>query len=296
LAGGVLGTAGVVALLVRSLSNGPPARPEFKPAPPPTGQVRIASTPAGARVFLDGVAAGITPARIDRVETGRKHALRLSLDGWQAWETRFVLTNTVRPLEFEALLRKAASVPADPRDGGARPARQARSDPERPELLPVVSPDAKGKGTGNIQVTSRPPRAEIYLDGVRTGRRTPATLRGIPAGMLHAVQLSLRGYAPSQETVKLARNRVSRLKVALGKKDSKKTRAGPVSLDSVPRGAVVLVNGKRLKQVTPVTLTLAQGKPCKLEVRLKGHAPWKRVISALQGMRLALTARLKKKR
>jgi hypothetical protein len=49
-----------------------------------------------------------------------------------------------------------------------------------------VVPEAT-EGEGGILVTSRPPRAEIYLTGP-TGKRTPATLRGVPAGLLHAVR------------------------------------------------------------------------------------------------------------
>jgi hypothetical protein len=230
----------------------------------------------------------VTPAQIDGVEPGRKHALRVTLDGWQPWETRFVLTDTSRPLEFEALLRKApASKPV------ARTTRVARPESPAQPALQVVVADAKGKGKGSVLVASQPPRAEIHLDGIRTGKRTPATLRGVPAGLLHAVQVSLTGHAPAQKTVKPARNRLIKVQLVLKKGAQEESGAGAVTLDSFPKGAVVLVNGKRQKQLTPVTLTLSTLS--KLEVRHKGYKPWRRAVSPVQGVNLAYTAHLKRR-
>ena len=57
-------------------------RPTFEPLPDPTGRVAVESTPAGARIELDGVDTGLlTPQTFEGLRVGR-HVVRLSLDGF----------------------------------------------------------------------------------------------------------------------------------------------------------------------------------------------------------------------
>ena len=48
------------------------------------GALVVDSRPSGARVFVDGKAAGTTPLEVGSVDAG-SHALRLELDGYQRW-------------------------------------------------------------------------------------------------------------------------------------------------------------------------------------------------------------------
>ncbi len=66
------------------------------------GSLLIESRPVGAKVFIDGRAAGITPIMLDRLAPGA-HAVRLELSGYHAWTT----TVSVVPGE---LTRLAASL------------------------------------------------------------------------------------------------------------------------------------------------------------------------------------------
>jgi serine/threonine-protein kinase len=68
------------------------------PPPPPasrfTGSLNIETKPAGARVFLDGRLAGVTPLVIDTVSAGN-HTVRIERDGYRRW------TSSVRVVATE---------------------------------------------------------------------------------------------------------------------------------------------------------------------------------------------------
>jgi hypothetical protein len=48
------------------------------------GALQIRSVPDGARVFINGVLAGVTPLLLSNVPIGSR-ALRIELDGYDAW-------------------------------------------------------------------------------------------------------------------------------------------------------------------------------------------------------------------
>jgi hypothetical protein len=50
------------------------------------GAIEIETRPTGARIRLDGAAAGVSPAVLDNVKAG-SHAVRLELDGFRVWTT-----------------------------------------------------------------------------------------------------------------------------------------------------------------------------------------------------------------
>ncbi|MDD9810307.1 MAG: PEGA domain-containing protein [Gammaproteobacteria bacterium] len=58
---------------------------------PVAGRLDIRSEPAGARVFLDGATAGVTPVVIDAA--GGAHRLRVALDGYRNIEEEITVTN-----------------------------------------------------------------------------------------------------------------------------------------------------------------------------------------------------------
>jgi hypothetical protein len=54
------------------------------------GAIDIDTRPAGARIRLDGAAAGVSPAVLDNVKAG-SHTVRLELDGFRVWTTTIVI-------------------------------------------------------------------------------------------------------------------------------------------------------------------------------------------------------------
>jgi len=125
-------------------------------------------------VIVDGQDRGITPAAIRDLARGA-HRVRVERDGYVAHDRRVVITAARPAQSFSVALARAA---------GAR----TSSAPER-----APSP-AAASGVGALAVESRPPGANIFLDGRLVGK-TPLTMPKLPAGE-HAVRLERDGYRP----------------------------------------------------------------------------------------------------
>lgn len=82
------------------------------------GTLRLASTPAGARIFLNGESRGITPLEL-KIPPG-EHMLKLSLENHQEWEERIRIAEgrdypvnvTLKPIVRESVL-SLTSVPSN---------------------------------------------------------------------------------------------------------------------------------------------------------------------------------------
>jgi hypothetical protein len=161
--------------------------------PAADGRLLVRSTPSGARVFVDGEAAGETPLTLRELDLGT-HGVRVVRDGYAPQERR-VLLSAAEPsssLTFE-LTRLGAGAP--PRATTA-PASVGRTEP--------------GRYVGALIVESRPPKARVFLDGQLVGS-TPLTLTDVKAGE-HAIRLELEGFTRWTASVRVVasdRNRVT---------------------------------------------------------------------------------------
>ena len=136
--------------------------------PAAAGRLLIRSTPAGARVVLDGRDIGKTPLTVRDLARGA-HTVRVLRDGYVAEERR-VIVSAARPAQSLAIVLARA-----------RPAAGGPSTPTRP-----------GPSVAALSVESRPAGASVFLDGKLVGR-TPLQVGQIAAGE-HAVRLELDGY------------------------------------------------------------------------------------------------------
>jgi hypothetical protein len=161
-----------------------PSVPPPPPAPPPVrGQLVVRSTPAGARVFVDGRARGRTPLTLASLDAGT-YLVRVTLDGHAPVERRLAIDRS-RPSQSLSLTLAAS----------------------RPAAGPVAR---AATAAGSMQVESRPAGANVYLDGRLVGR-TPIQLGDIRAGG-HTVALELTGYRRWTSSVEVgagARRRVA---------------------------------------------------------------------------------------
>lgn len=134
---------------------------------------------------------------------------------------------------------------------GYRPYRDSVDVEKDAELVIPVALEAK---TGSLSVSSTPPGAAIQLDGEATGEVTPFTIADLPANQRHEVTLSLAGYNPQVfPAVEVFADSV----VSLAHSFSK--RRQNVTVESVPVGALVFVDGRQQDEVTPVIVTLSFG-------------------------------------
>jgi serine/threonine-protein kinase len=151
-----------------------------------SGRLLVRSTPAGARVSIDGREAGVTPATVNDLAMGA-HVVRIEHQGYVTAERR-VRIRSAQPaqsiqVELAATRPARASVPAP-----------AASDPRR----------------GSLMVDSRPSGARVLVDGRLVGT-TPLLLDAVEAGD-HIVRLEMDGFSTWSTTMRVMggeRNRVS---------------------------------------------------------------------------------------
>ncbi len=148
------------------------------------GRVLVRTSPAGARVVLNGRDVGTTPTTLRTLPFGT-HTLRLTRAGYAAAERRVTVS---------------ASQPAQSVVVDLEPARQAAASAAAAGAL----------FTAALTVESRPTGATVFLDGRRIGT-TPLTVSSIETGS-HVVRLELDGYRRWSSSVRVAadeRNRVT---------------------------------------------------------------------------------------
>ena len=161
------------------------------------GRLIVRSTPAGARVFIDGRDQGRTPATVRDVGRGA-HRLRLVHEGFATEERRIVITPAHPVQSVTVTLARTRAEP---------PARRAAESPARPA---APTPPSSGLFFGSLSVESRPAGAKVFIDGKLSGT-TPLVLPQIGAGE-HAVRLEHDGYQRWSSSVRVMsgeRNRVT---------------------------------------------------------------------------------------
>jgi hypothetical protein len=149
------------------------------------GRLFVRSTPAGARVFVDGRERGRTPAAIRDLARG-PHRVRLVQEGYATEERRVVVSGSRRSQSISVALARArasAEAPARPAEGFY----------------------------GSLSVDSLPSGAKVFMDGKLLGT-TPMLLPQVGAGE-HVVRLQheagYRTWSSSVRVVAGERNRVT---------------------------------------------------------------------------------------
>jgi hypothetical protein len=146
------------------------------------GRLLVRTSPAGARVLLDGKDVGLAPVTLRTVPFGG-HTIRVSRDGYRT-EERQVTLSTVQPAQsIEVDLART--------DQGAEPA--------------VFS--------AGLTIESRPPGAAVFLDGKPVGT-TPLTMPRVVAGS-HVVRIELEGYRMWSGSVRVAVGEGNRVTASL---------------------------------------------------------------------------------
>jgi hypothetical protein len=151
-----------------------------------TGRITVRTTPAGARVTIDGKDVGKTPLTVPNLTRGT-HTVRVVRDGFTTVERRVVIT------------------PAEP--ASTLTLSLARVSGATPRPAPAVSP---ARQTAAMLVESRPTGAAVFIDGKRVGT-TPISIPSVAVGS-HAVRLEMSGYKPWSASVRVVageRNRVA---------------------------------------------------------------------------------------
>lgn len=191
----------------------------------------------------------------------------------------------------------AGQEPDEGPDAGEGADGQVEKEPEpepEPELRPGIVAFAEGRGTGSIRVVSKPKKARIYLDGVNTGKLTPATLENVPAGRRHVILVEKQGRHPAFGAVDLDPHQKAFANLNLRRRGPRmKGRIG-VRVESEPPGASVFVEGGELKNKTPTVVRLRADRSARLEVVKSGYEKWVRTVRPVPGMDITVLVVLQK--
>jgi TolB-like protein len=146
----------------------PAAVPSPKPPAIETGSLKIASSPAGASLFINDSSKGATPLNLDSIKSGR-YRLRLELQGYST------ITDNVRVT--------------------------AGSTEEKNytlKTLPVTHPQIE---TGSLKIASSPAGASLFINDSSKGA-TPLNLDSLKSGR-YRLRLELQGYNPITDNVRV---------------------------------------------------------------------------------------------
>ena len=139
--------------------------------PAAAGRLLIRSTPAGARVVIDGRDVGETPVTVRDVAHGA-HTVRVVRDGYVPGQRRVIVSATSPAQSLTIALARA---------------RPAAAAPSTPSTLSTPR-----QSVAALNVESRPGGASVFLDNKLIGR-TPLLVGEVAAGD-HTVRIELDGY------------------------------------------------------------------------------------------------------
>ncbi|MDD3112580.1 MAG: PEGA domain-containing protein, partial [Methanofollis liminatans] len=275
--------------------------------PLPTGSIAVASTPAGAAVWLDGTDTGlVTPTAIADVPAG-DHVVTLKLEGYAdastpvtvaSGETATVdlaLTTLTGSLAVTSTPTGAAII-IDGADTGAvtdatldgiavgthtvtlqlAGYRDATADVTIAYNETAALHVDLTETAGSIAVSSTPTGAAILLDGAETGKTTDAVLTNVPAGE-HTVTVTKAGYADATATVTVADNETATVAFTLTEP------SGSIAVSSSPDGARIFLDGADTGEQTDTTLTHVPVGTHTIRVELDGYRDAEETVTVAAG-------------
>jgi formylglycine-generating enzyme required for sulfatase activity len=221
--------------LREEIELGPGAKEFSFSMKPLPGVVDIATEPAGARIFVDGADLGMSPLSGVELDAGT-HALRIE-------KKRF------RPLKEQIEIQ-----------GKGRHQRFSFS------LEPLWA---------QLHISSRPPGAELALDGEPLGTQTPCSIEVLEGR--HKLVLTLPGF----ETAALDIEVTAGSEMTIPTVELRPAKAH-IEIVTRPAGALVAVDGNYVGK-GPVDVELAPGRRHEVTVTAPGYRDEKRLIEPKAG-------------
>lgn len=149
---------------------------------------------------------------------------------------------------------------------------------EAPQESPVKaeSPQlVESAQTYAATVLSTPTGAEVWLDGVATGRTTPAELAGLIVGQKYALELKKSGFEDYREELLSQEAKDQILDITLSKHAM-----AELAVSSVPTGAAIFMNGHASGFVTPHSFAqLAFAQKVVVTLKMEGYKEASEVLT-----------------
>lgn len=133
--------------------------------------------------------------------------------------------------------------------------------------------------TNGLYVSSRPPGAEIFINGAKQSGQTPTTLPLGP-GQYNLV-LRLSGYEAYAGNVQVKDNIQTTLDVDL-KEKATTSHVAWAQVASKPQGAEIVVDGNSTGQLTPSRIQVTAGTHV-VTLKMDGYQPFRRTLQVTEG-------------
>ena len=221
------------------------------------GTLYVTSIPRGALITIDGVVKGQTNAIISNV-AGGIHNVTLTRSGYQP-ETKLV----------------------DVKAGGMNSV-----------AFTLKESGEAGTGTGTLYISSIPSGAVIMIDGVESGQ-TNLYVRNLASG-IHTITLTKPGYLPQTKQVSVNTGGVEWVTFTLKKGGDAEpgtgdgtttlTGTGTLNVKSVPKGAVITIDGLESGQTNTLLSKVAAG-PHNVTVSKDGYQTMTKQVDVKLGGR-----------
>jgi hypothetical protein len=129
-----------------------------------------------------------------------------------------------------------------------------------------------------IYISSKPPGADVFIDGAKQSGQTPVTLP-LAAGQYNLV-LRLQGYEPYAGGIQVRDNIQTQLHVPLTEKPA--SRVAWAQVNSNPKGAEIFVDGTSTGRFTPARVQVPAGLHI-MTLQLNGFQQAKRTFQVSEG-------------
>lgn len=219
------------------------------------GALQVKSSPGGADIYIDGFYSGYTATSIGNLAAG-SHYVTLRLAGYEDWHgTIEVPENSVAFIDAQLAVASAAT-------------------------------------TGDILVSSNPPGASVFNDGVYQGNTQPGDamdLTGLLPGT-HTILLQLQNYQDFTTHVEVRAGGVSIVNADLIPATTP-SQSGTLLINSNPQGANVFLDNACVG-ITPLTIPSVPAGNHTLLLRLAGYADYSTPLTISPGEAFQVQAAL----
>lgn len=140
---------------------------------------------------------------------------------------------------------------------------------------------------GTLDIRSYPDQAEIWIDGKKTGEKTPKTFTGMAAGY-HQVSLKKKEYTEYTRAYPVYHEQTTRVAATLLPIKN----AGTLEIFSVPSGADIILDGVDTGLKTPKTMAGIIAGDHSLLLRKEKYDDWSGDITLSTGEKMVVSAEL----
>ena len=238
---------------------------------PRVGWISILSTPSGATVSLDGKTVGFTPVSGTEVGSGISHTVRITMEGYEPYETR-VTVNPGEESGVDATLKAIAT----------------------PTPTPSPAPTIIGAGKGWIRVHANVDGATVSFDSLSSGCTISGGSCSVEVGTtstpFKTFTVQKPGYAiyKGQVTAWPMEGETVDLYATLNPSPT----TGTVQVSSYPNGAVATLDGGNWQYTTATFSPVSAGTNHYVQISMNGYQTYATTIYVTAGETAYVSASL----